>query len=314
MSIKKAVYYLATKNNVDHVAAPVYREIVKILKLTEVDILVDDKPVMRYVDEAGNIFDFVQTDKVVCHDYKRYLPVMKEKFPDYDVAGLITWHEGENAPDGILSVHTTGDVETGNFGNANPLFMHNLLTALERNRIEEKLEDFFVTTEATHWSGIVYGDSSPEMIREYEVPIMDIEIGSSESSWNNEKAAKALAKSLIEIFNNDGKTIKNILCAGGTHFERGFSGELFTSWENKVFGISHIVPNQWLVSGEYENESGFRKLLECVDSIESGIDGIAMHDGLKGAYKQQLRNLGEELGVPVFKHQFLRKPEKIEWK
>ncbi len=314
MSIKKAVYYLATKNNVDHVAAPVYREIVRSLKLTGVDILVDDKPVMRYVDDGGNIFDFVQTDKVVCHDYKKYLPIMKEKFSDYDVAGLITWHEGENAPDGILSVHTTGDVETGNFGNANPLFMHNLLTALEKNRIEENLEDFFVTTEATHWSGIVYGDSSPEMIREYEVPIMDIEIGSSEASWNNENAAKALAKSLLEIFNNDGRTLKNILCAGGTHFERGFSGELFTSWEDKSFGISHILPNQWLVSGEFENESGLKKLLDCVESIEDGIEGIAMHDGLKGTYKQQLRNLGEKLDVPVFKHQFLRKPEKIEWK
>jgi signal recognition particle GTPase len=54
-------------------------------------------------------------------------------------------------------------------------------------------------------------------------------------------------------------------------------------------------------------------LRSCVNSIEDGIEGIAMHDGLKGAYKQQLRNLGEELGIPVFKHQFLRKPEKIQW-
>ncbi|MGM0396820.1 MAG: D-aminoacyl-tRNA deacylase [Bacillota bacterium] len=314
MSIKKAIYYLATKDGVDHVARPVFRELGKIIQFDKLDIEVDGKSVLRYIDEEENIFDFVQTEKVVCHDYRRYLPVMKEKLSDYHVAGLITWHEGDNAPDGILSVHTTGDVETGSFGKANPEFMHNLLVALERNRREEGLEDFFVTTEATHWSGIVYGDSTPEMIMEYSVPIMDIEIGSSEDSWNNEGAAKALAKSLLEIFNSDGLVLKNVLCAGGTHFERGFSGELFTIWEGNGYGISHIIPNQWLVTGEYENESGMKKLMDCVESIDGGIQGIAMHDGLKGVYKQQLRNLGEKLGVPVFKHQFLRKPEKIQWK
>ena len=313
MDAKKVVYYMATKENVDHVAGRVYEVLEKSIKLEELDILVDGKPVMRYVDKNDNIYDIVRTDKVVCHDYRRYLPVMKEMFSDYDVAGLITWHEGENAPDGILSVHTTGDVETGNFGRANPSLMHNLLVALESNRKKEGLNDFFVTTEATHWSGIVYGDIGPEAILEYKVPIMDIEIGSSQDSWSNENAVIALAMSLVEIFNTENRQLKNILCAGGTHFERGFSGEIFNTWDGQGFGISHIIPNQWMVSGEYENESGLEKLRACVSSIEGGVQGIAMHDGLKGAYKQQLRNLGEELGIPVFKHQFLRKPESIQW-
>lgn len=313
MDIKKAVYYLATEGNIDHVASRVYEELEKNLQMKELDLVVDKKPVMRYVDEGNNIFDFVRTDRVVCHDYRSYLPIMKESFSDYNVAGLITWHEGENAPDGILSVHTTGDVETGNFGRANPIFMHNILVALEKNRKEEGLKDFFVTTEATHWSGIVYGDMGPEAILEYEVPIMDIEIGSSEKSWSNKLAVKVLAMSLLEIFRNDNLELKSILCTGGKHFERGFSAELLNRWEDKGLGISHIIPNQWMVSGEYEKESGMGKLRACVDSIEGGVQGIAMHDGLKGAYKQQLRNLGEELGIPVFKHQFLRKPEEINW-
>ncbi|WP_409229046.1 D-aminoacyl-tRNA deacylase [Gudongella sp. SC589] len=313
MENKKVVYYLATEENVDHVARRVYEVLEKGLQLEELEILVDGKPVMRHVDENNCIFDFVRTDRVVCHDYRRYLPIMKERFSDYHVAGLITWHEGENAPDGILSVHTTGDVETGSFGKANPRFMHNLLVALEKNRRDQNLVDFFVTTEATHWSGIVYGDIGPEAILEYEVPIMDIEIGSGEESWKNENAVRALAMSLLEIFEDDGLNLRNILCVGGTHFERGFSGEVFKKWDGCAFGISHIIPNQWLVSGEYENESGIEKLRACVDSIEGGIHGIAMHDGLKGAYKQQLRNLGEALGIPVFKHQFLRKPEEVKW-
>src|SRR5690606_7167394 len=125
-------------------------------------------------------------------------------------------------PDQVFSIHTTGDVDSGNFGKANPQYMHNLLISLEKHRLDEGLDDFSVTTEATHWSGIMYGDSGPEMIIQYPVPIMDIEIGSSSQSWSNEKAARILGKSLLEIFKSDGLELKNVLCAGGTHFDRAF--------------------------------------------------------------------------------------------
>jgi len=115
---------------------------------------------------------------------------MKEHFSDFDLAGIITWHEGQNAPDKILTVHTTGDVDSGNFGPASPEYMRNLLLALERNRIKAELEDFSVTTEATHWSGMVYGGGTPDMIPQFPVPLLDIEIGSSPDSWPNETAVR----------------------------------------------------------------------------------------------------------------------------
>ena len=310
---RRAVYYMAVKEGIDHVAAPVYSALNSLLSFTEKSIEVDGYPVLEYRDDKGDFFWFVRTGKVVCHDYNRYLPAMLEHFSDFDVAGLITWHEGENAPDKVFSVHTTGDVDTGNFGPASPRYMHNLLVWLEKNRLREGLEAFSVTTEATHWSGIMYGDAAPELIPVYKVPIMDIEIGSTEESWGDENAAKVLSASLLRIFDDDGLTLKNILCAGGTHFDRAFSGEIFRIWEDKAYGISHIIPNQWLVTGGYDGDRGLEKLKGCVDSIDGGIHGIAMHDGLKGAYKEKLRELGKDYGVPVFKHQQLRKPELIEW-
>lgn len=310
---RKAVYYMAVKEGVDHVAAPVYSYIDSILSLTERNIKVDGYPVLEYIDDNGNLFWFVRTEKVVCHEYNRYLPVMLEYFSDFDVAGLITWHEGENAPDKVFSVHTTGDVDTGNFGPASPEYMHNLLVWLEKKRVGEGLDDFSVTTEATHWSGVMYGDASPELISLYEVPIMDIEIGSTEESWREAKAAKVLAASLFKIFDGDGLSLKNILCTGGTHFDKAFSGEIFRTWEDKAYGISHIIPNQWLVTGGYDGDRGLEKLKACVESINGGIHGIAMHDGLKGAFKEKMRELGKVYEVPVFKHQQLRKPEIIEW-
>ena len=73
-----------------------------------------------------------------------------------DLVGIIIWHEGPNVPDGIITVYTTSDVDTGNFGPVQPADMRNLLLALGHNRIKAGLEDFSVTTEATHWSGMVY--------------------------------------------------------------------------------------------------------------------------------------------------------------
>lgn len=312
--MKKAVFYLAEDEKVDHVSSLVFKELLLLSEYISTDIIIDGFPVLMKKDEEDNEFYFVRTKRVLCHDYKTYLPSIINHFSDFDIAGIVTWHEGSNAPDKIFTVHTTGDVESGNFGRANPKYMHNILIALERNRIENNLNDYTVTSEATHWSGMIYGESSPDMIIKYPVPIMDIEIGSDKESWKNPLAVKVLAKSLTEIFTSDGLELKNILCAGGKHFESGFSEEIFTRWDNNTYGISHILPNQWLVTGEYENERGREKLRACLDSIDGGISAIAMHDGLKGAYKEQLRRLGEDLKVPVFKHQKLRKPETIDWK
>ncbi len=238
---------------------------------------------------------------------------MNKHFSHFDMAGLVNWHEGHNAPDKVLTVHTTGDVNSGNFGNANPLYMHNLLWAMEKNRIEVGLEDFRIATEGTHWSGMINNGGTPEMIPQFPVPIIDIEIGSTKESWSNYSAAKVIANSLTSIFFNNDKRLMNLLCVGGIHFEPAFGNAVFETWGNNAFGISHIIPNQWLVAGQYEKEEGAAKLEACVRSIEGGISGIAIHDGLKGIYKEQMRILGRKYNIPVFKHQLLRKPSEIPW-
>ena len=55
----------------------------------------------------------------------------------------------------------------------------------------------------------------------------------------------------------------------------------------------------------------YELLKKCVKSIDSKIDGIVIHDNLKSAYKNVVKKLGEELGVPVFKHKKLKKPSDL---
>lgn len=313
-SYKKAVFFLCGDLGIDPVAGHVFNKLKIIYDLKRTDIIIDDKPVLKHTDKAGNEFYFAETHKVICHDYTYYLPIMNQYFSDSDMSGLITWHEGQNAPDKILSVHTTGDVDSGNFGNANPQYMHNLLWGLEKHKIDANIDDFMVTTEATHWSGMVYGEGNPKLIPIFPVPIIDIEIGSTAKCWDNSAAAEVIARSLTEIFNEDNKTLMNLLCVGAVHFEPSFANAVFETWDDKAFGISHIIPNHWLVTGQYENEDGLIKLENCIDSIIGGISGIAFHDKLKGTYKSQLRILGERYNIPVFKHQLLRRPEDIPFK
>ncbi|NLB83014.1 MAG: hypothetical protein GX791_02080, partial [Synergistaceae bacterium] len=142
---KKAVYFFCT-DSTDHVAGTVFDELCRLYPTTEAGLSFDGNPVFEYRDGEGNTFSLVRTARVVSHDYTTYLPLMKDHFSHCDLAGIITWHEGHNAPDGILTAHTTGDVDSGSLGPADPYLMRNLLLAMEKFRREEELTEFRVLT------------------------------------------------------------------------------------------------------------------------------------------------------------------------
>jgi len=97
------------------------------------------------------------------------------------------------------------------------------------------------------------------------------------------------------------------LRVSGVHFEESFSVAILD--ENHPLSIGHILPNQWLVSGNYEDEedsTGLEKLERSIFSIKGGIHAIVFHDNLKSIYKQLCRVIGERYNIPVFKHKTLK--------
>ena len=310
---KKVVYYICDNHDWGYVSYLVW----DILKEegflnNSAGFTFNGKEVYKYIDDKNNEYYFVPTEIALCRDYPRYLPEMNKYFSDFDMSGMVTWHEGINAPEKVITVHTIGDVNSGCYGPANPLYNHNLMWSMNKIRKEMELNDFSVVTEATHWSGVYEGEGDAELLLQYPVPMVDIEIGSESSSWFNKEACRVLARSLMHIFDDD-KKLHNLLCIGGVHFDPNFAEAVHTKWNNgqDFFGISHIIANQWLVSGEYEGENGIDKASKCIDSIIGGIDGIVFHDKLKGCYKDVVRKLGEKYNVPILKHQTLRNPEQI---
>lgn len=303
--MKKAVYYFCYNFEDDSVAPRVFDYSVEKFKLKETGLIIDDYPVMEFKDNKGNLFTYVRTSKVISHDYEHYLPVMNEYFSEYDFAGVVNWHGGDNAPDKLLCLHTIGDVPSGNFAPSNPLYTTNLARSMEQNRKVIGLDDFRVTMEATHWSGII-DDDSPELITKYNVPLVDIEIGSTNESYANEKAVEILAVSIVRVFDNEVK-VPTILYVGGIHFEEPITSAILN--ENYHVGATHILPNIWLTSGVYSDDEGYKKLEACVDSIIGGIDGIVFQEKLKGPFKEQCRKLATALDVPIFKHKQLKNLE-----
>jgi Uncharacterized protein conserved in archaea len=289
---------------------PVANNVLKYLKnhfpLIDTDIIWDGQKVQSYTTE-NYIFYCVSLNDVLSHDYNKYLEFLKKDFSDCYLAGVVNWHAGDNAPNNILTVHSTGDVPTGIFAPSNPAQIKGIFKSLERNRIKFGLSNYHTLIEATHWSGIPYGQD-PKLITGYTVPIYDIEIGSEKDSWEDPLAIQALAESLFDLDIPDTE-VPAFIGIGGKHFEDTFSDIIQNNEANLVPG--HILPNQWVANENYDDINGKLNLDRCIASIQGKVCALVFHDNLKGSYKQLCRDVATAYGIPSFKHKTLRNMEQL---
>ncbi|MFP4481638.1 MAG: D-aminoacyl-tRNA deacylase [Thermovirgaceae bacterium] len=309
MSEKQAVFFFCVEEPHNHVAGSAFARLFSLYPMEEAGFEIDGYPVLQCRDSEGNRLCFCRQKELVSYDFRRYLPQLREYFQDFDLAAEVNWHEGANAPDRVLTVHTIGDVEAGVYTPANPRLFRNLLLSLESERQRAGLDDFTVVTEATHWTGSFKGQN-PEDLRKWPVPMVDIEIGSTPQVWEHPEAVNVLARSLFGVFGSD-EVLDPVLCVGGVHFERSFC-EAAKNREYS-FGISHILPNQWLVSGGYDSEKNFWKIEAAASSIGDNLRAVVFHEGIKGPYRDASRRLAEARGIPAIRHKHLRKPENLDW-
>lgn len=307
--MKKAAFFFCTDIAVDYVAPRVF-SFVKEKQLVETGAEVDGYPVLRETDSAGNVFDYVRTSEIVFCDYEPYKQLFETNFSDYDFLGIINWHNGTNAPDKVLTIHATGDVTSGVFLPSSGAHMKNFMCAMEENRIKEKLDDFSVVMEATHWGGVMYKNQSPEMISGFPAPVYDIEIGSSQESFANPTAAKVIAESLNKVFTGyDDESIHSIVYYGGIHFEQDCT-DIMLQKELPV-AVAHLLPNYWITNDGYLEEKGVQKLEDCKNTVLGGLQGVVFNDNLKGRFKTPCKEFAEKMSIPSTKHRIMREPQKL---
>lgn len=303
----RAVLFFCADPTLDPVAHRVFDASRRLLPLAEAGGDVDGMPVLVHRDGGGREFVYVRTADVLSHDYPRYLPLLAERFADADVAMVVNWHEGANAPDRIFMAHTTGDVASGTFGAADAALTTAMLLAIERARAEAGLDEYRTVTEATHWSGIVHGHAAAVLAR-YPVPVLDVEIGSTPESWADPRAVEVLARALPRVFDDVRGDRASVLFVGGIHFEPSIRDALLGDARRGDIAVSHILANHWLAAGGYDQPQGEEKLEAACRSIAGGVDVICFHDSLKGAMKERVRAVAARLGIPAFNHRRLRDP------
>jgi len=111
----KSVYFFCMDLVQDQVAPRVFEASCRLFDLVESGMVVDGYPVLMHTRENGEVLYYVRTESIICVAYDRYLPIINSYFGECDLAVMVNWHGGANAPDKVLCIHTVGDVESGTF-------------------------------------------------------------------------------------------------------------------------------------------------------------------------------------------------------
>ena len=213
----------------------------------------------------------------------QYLP---EAFPNAQLIIFISRHSSQSGKP-TLSVHTTGNFGEAGLGGlprtlsvAPAIAMQTALRALYRLRQEMNL-DYEVSYECTH-----HGPS-------LKVPVMFVELGSSEPQWNDSKAAQAVGDAAVSaIVNFSASGGSSVIGMGGTHYNQKFTRMALAG--EAVFG--HMVPKYAISTIDSEMLSQCaKKTLEKVTLAVLDWKGIASQD------KQALLCSLQETGLPFTK-------------
>lgn len=294
------VFFFCNNPARDPCAPAVFRALQQLPQVVGTDGEFDGFPLMCAPRADGSLALFVRTRDVVSNDYGRYAGLLRDRFGDVRLGVVVNWHEGANAPDDVLTFHSTGDVPSGIYAPTVPHLFSAYTRALERERINGDLADYRTFIEATHWSGVMFG-ATPDQIGAYPVPIYDMEVGSSPRCWGDARACAALAR--VCVFGPEPITAAPvILYCGGTHFEENATAAVLSGrWH---FG--HVLPNHWLVSGGYSEPGEAEKLRKCVASYTEPPAHVVVHKGMASPLKQGCAAFAGAARLDVMTHKQLR--------
>jgi D-aminoacyl-tRNA deacylase len=211
---------------------------------------------------------------------------LPNSFPDADLIVFISRHSSASGKP-TLSVHTPGNVSKAELGglpralSVSPATaMRAALRALMQCKEEQSL-DYAVSYECTH-----HGPS-------LNVPSMFVELGSSETQWQDSKAAQAVAQSAmtaVELFEKSENLA--VLGIGGTHYNEKFTRMALVG--EASFG--HMISKHAVQAIDAE------MLMQCVEkTLEKVSLAILDWNGLKGEDKPKLLSALQTVKLPFKK-------------
>ncbi len=179
------------------------------------------------------------------------------KVDKYDFVIFASRHSSASK-EKTLSLHAPGNWRKADFGGkpgevckSSALFQKQFFEKLHENVKEYDLKDYKITLECTHHGPLI------------DKPCMFAEIGSTETEWNDRRAAFILAKTIKETIESFKENPYNEVAIGigGPHYCPNFNKIQL----NSNIAISHVIPEYALPLTEEMLKQAITKTEEEVD-------------------------------------------------
>lgn len=217
---------------------------------------------------------------------------------DTDCAIILSTHKSRSGKP-MLTAHFPGNWSKADMGGkerslniANGRMLKSIIRELEAGNRKHKL-GWPVFIEADHHGPLA------------EVPMIFVEIGSTEREWGNEAAARVVADAVNNAVssrtqNPEPETVKpsgsrdaahpeTAFCIGGGHYAREFTK---IELEQEGIAIGHICPKYAIDSLD---EDTFRQAIEkSVDPVKRV---LVLKESTNAAQKEKIKKLSDKLGA-----------------
>jgi len=179
-------------------------------------------------------------------------------------------------------VHAPGNFRTADLGGekgkvckSSALFQKQMFEKLNENVKKYELDKYQVTLECTHHGPLI------------QKPCVFIEIGSTETEWEDRRAAFVIAKTISEIIQEFKENPYNEVAVGigGPHYCPSFNKIQL----NSNVAISHVIPKYVFPIGEEEIKEVIEKTDEEVDFVVLDWKGLG-----KAEERRRLINILEK--------------------
>ena len=226
-------------------------------------------PLASVIQEEKTIFDFYFVEDEIIYNYNLDMA----KINKYDFIIFVSKHKS-SANEKAITVHTVGNFNEAKFGGevgkiskTSALFIKQIIENINEQAKKSDLKSYAITMEATHHGPFI------------EKPCVFVEIGSTETEYNDKRAGFIVAKAILETMEKFRENPYNEIAVGigGPHYCPNFNK---LQLESNV-AISHVIP-------QYSFPLTEDMILEAVKKTEEDLDFVILDwKGIGNAEERQ---------------------------
>ncbi len=207
-------------------------------------------------------------------------PSVLEVPTDFDTDYIIVLSSHKSKAGGkMLTAHFPGNWNEAKFGGE----PRTLNTACA-GRLKILMKELEKANQKLQWPLFVEADHHGPTCG---VPIMFVEVGSTEGEWKNKEATSAVASAVSESLGKEG-SFETVFGVGGGHYSREFTKLVLES----ELAIGHIAPKYAIDSLD---ESTFRQAIE--KNVEKVSKVVVLKGSTNAKQKEKVRKLSESIGL-----------------